>query len=127
MCIVFVFSFIFKYSGSRLIGSIFKGIQGLVGLSIVSHPKCVSVNGIIRFMGSVCLSPKVIPLSGAHCIYLTKKDLITNDQNELSQQILLSVSPLILRLFKVFILLTNADIILMVSDIIWISVVRIVK
>jgi hypothetical protein len=29
--------------------------------------KCVSVNGIIRLMGSVCLGPKVIPLSGTHC------------------------------------------------------------
>ncbi len=26
-----------------------------------------SVNGIIRLIGSVCLGPKVIPLSGAHC------------------------------------------------------------
>ncbi len=29
---------------------------------------CVSVNGIIRLIESVCLGPKVIPLSGAHCI-----------------------------------------------------------
>ncbi len=28
---------------------------------------CVSVNGIIWLMESVCLRPKVIPLSGAHC------------------------------------------------------------
>ncbi len=28
---------------------------------------CVSVNGIIRLVESVCLGPKVIPLSGAHC------------------------------------------------------------
>ncbi len=26
-----------------------------------------SVNGIIRLMGSVCLGPKVIQLSGAYC------------------------------------------------------------
>ncbi len=31
----------------------------------------MSVNGISRFMGSVCLGPKVIPLSGAHCILFT--------------------------------------------------------
>jgi hypothetical protein len=31
---------------------------------------CVSVNGIIRLIESVCLGPKVIPLSGAHCIWL---------------------------------------------------------
>ena len=29
---------------------------------------CVLVNGIIRLIESVCLGPKVIPLSGAHCI-----------------------------------------------------------
>jgi hypothetical protein len=32
--------------------------------------KCLSVNGIIWLMGSVCLGPKVIPLSGAYCIML---------------------------------------------------------
>ncbi len=31
-------------------------------------PKYLSVNGISRLMGSVCLGPKVIQLSGAHCI-----------------------------------------------------------
>jgi hypothetical protein len=35
---------------------------------ILSQPKSVSVNGIIQLMQSVCLGPKVIPLSGAHCI-----------------------------------------------------------
>jgi hypothetical protein len=30
--------------------------------------KCMSVNGIIQLMGSVCIGPKVIPLSGAHCM-----------------------------------------------------------
>ncbi len=30
----------------------------------------VYVNGIIQLMGSVCLGPKVIPLSGAHCLGL---------------------------------------------------------
>jgi hypothetical protein len=38
-------------------------------------PKYVSVIGINRLMGSVCLGPKVIPLSGAHCIMKTKKKL----------------------------------------------------
>ena len=57
--------------GSRIMGSsgywdqIFLGIQGL---STVSRAKRVSVNGIIRLKESVCLGPKVIPLSGAHCI-----------------------------------------------------------
>ena len=50
---------------------IFKGIQGLFCLSTVSQPKCVSVDGIIRLMESVCLGPKVIPLSGLHCISVT--------------------------------------------------------
>jgi hypothetical protein len=40
---------------------------GIQGLSTVSRAKRVSVNGIIRLMESVCLGPKVIPLSGAHC------------------------------------------------------------
>jgi hypothetical protein len=34
-----------------------------------------SVNGIIRLMGSVCIGPKVIPLSGAHCITISKIEL----------------------------------------------------
>jgi hypothetical protein len=38
------------------------------GLSAVSQPKCVSVNGIIQLMESVCLGSKVTPLKGAHCI-----------------------------------------------------------
>jgi hypothetical protein len=40
----------------------------LLGLSTVSQPKCVSINGILPLMESVWLGPKVIPLSGAHCI-----------------------------------------------------------
>jgi hypothetical protein len=43
-------------------GSQLMGIQGVFRLS-----KATSVNGIIRLMESVCLVPKVIPLSGAHC------------------------------------------------------------
>jgi hypothetical protein len=35
--------------------------------STVSQPKCVSVNGIIWLMESVCVGPKVMPLRGAHC------------------------------------------------------------
>jgi hypothetical protein len=56
--------------GSRLIGSFgywdhfSKDLHVLFG---INTKKCVSVNGIIRLMGSVCLGPKVIPLSGAHC------------------------------------------------------------
>jgi hypothetical protein len=61
--------------GSRLMGSFskwvqfFLGIQGLFCLDTVGHPICVLVNGIIQLMGSVCLGPKVIPLSSAHCNY----------------------------------------------------------
>ena len=57
--------------GSRIMGSSGKWGQlflGIQGLSTVSHTKRVLVNGIIRLMESVCLGPKVIPLSGAHCI-----------------------------------------------------------
>jgi len=43
--------------------------------------KCVSVNGIIRLMGSVCLGPKVIPLSGAHCTKV-EHDALTADQDQ---------------------------------------------
>ncbi len=55
--------------GSWLIGSFglwyhfFQDIQDL----FVIHTQVRSVNGIIRVIGSVCLGPKVIPLSGAHC------------------------------------------------------------
>jgi hypothetical protein len=48
-------------------GSIFLRIQGLFFLS---KAMCVLVNGIIRLIESVCLGPKVIPLSGAHCILI---------------------------------------------------------
>ncbi len=40
----------------------FKGIQGLISVK-----QSALVNGIIRLMKSVCLGPKVIPLSDAHC------------------------------------------------------------
>jgi hypothetical protein len=64
--------------GSRIMGSsgywdqIFLGIQGL---STVSHTNRVLVNGIIRLMESVCLGPKVIPLSGAHCSSYNRMDV----------------------------------------------------
>ncbi len=48
----------------RLMGSFFLQIS-MACLQLIL--KWVSVNGIIRLMGSVCLGPKVIPLSGAHC------------------------------------------------------------
>jgi hypothetical protein len=48
-------------------GSIFLGIQGLF---VLGKAMCVLVNGIIRLIESVCLGPKVIPLSGAHCIMI---------------------------------------------------------
>ncbi len=60
--------------GSLLMGSFgywdqfFYGIQGLFGISTVSQQKCVLVNGVIRLLESVCLGPKVIPLSCPHCI-----------------------------------------------------------
>ncbi len=57
--------------GSRLIGSFGYSVQfflGIEGLFVLSKAMCVSVNGIIRLIESVCLGPKVIPLSGAHCI-----------------------------------------------------------
>ena len=51
----------------------FSEVSGLFGLSTVSQPKCVLVNGIIRLTESVCLGPKVTPLYGPHCIlYLFK-------------------------------------------------------
>jgi hypothetical protein len=59
--------------GSQLMGSFgewdqfFLGIKGLFGLSTISQAKCVSVNGIIWLMESVC--PKVIPLGSAHCSF----------------------------------------------------------
>jgi len=57
--------------GSRLIGSFRLWVQfflGIQGLFVLSNAMCVSVNGIIRLIESVCLGPKVIPLSGARCI-----------------------------------------------------------
>ncbi len=57
--------------GSRIMGSSGSWDQLFLGfqcLSTVSHAKRVSVNGIIRLIESVCLGPKVIPLSGAHCM-----------------------------------------------------------
>jgi hypothetical protein len=56
----------------------FYGILGLFGLSKVCQAKCVSVNGIIRLMESVCLDPKVIPLSGTHTVVNTLNGIIVN-------------------------------------------------
>jgi hypothetical protein len=36
-------------------------------VSTVSQAKCVSIIGIIRLTESVCLGPKVIPLSSTQC------------------------------------------------------------
>jgi len=60
---------IFNYSGDYFMGSFYKVAKACLALvqSVKQTPKCVLDNGIIRLMESVCLGPKVIPLSGAHC------------------------------------------------------------
>jgi hypothetical protein len=47
----------------------FLGIKGLFGLNTVIQVKFRLINGFIWLMESVCLGPKVIPLTGAYCIY----------------------------------------------------------
>jgi hypothetical protein len=42
---------------------------------------CVSINGIIRLIESVCLGPKVIPLSGVHC---SISNLVNSGENTLN-------------------------------------------
>jgi hypothetical protein len=42
-------------------------LYGIQGLIGLGKARCLSVNGIIRLMESVRLGPKVIPLSGAPC------------------------------------------------------------
>ncbi len=63
-----------NYSGDRFMGSFYKVAKACLALvqSVNQTPKCVLDNGIIRLMESVCLGPKVIPLSGAHC-YVRKQ------------------------------------------------------
>ncbi len=51
---------------------------------VLGKAMCVSVNGIIRLIESVGLGPKVIPLSGAHCITFdqVETDLQANIKND---------------------------------------------
>ena len=50
----------------------------------------MSVNGIIRLMESVCLGPKVIPLSGAHCtIFCAEQKVYTVELlNEITDNVI---------------------------------------
>jgi hypothetical protein len=77
---------------------------------------CVSVNGIIWLIESVCLGPKVIPLSGAHGIWLLVEgwgswitgDLSAGVANLLPAGIFLPLRPFLnalqifLELFNIF-------------------------
>ncbi len=55
--------FVLQWNHGIIFITIFKACLELI-------PKYLSVNGISRLIGSVCLGPKVIQLSGAHCIVL---------------------------------------------------------
>jgi hypothetical protein len=54
----------------------FYGIQVLFGLSAICQPNCVSVNAIIWLTEPVCLSPKMIPLSGRKNVLYLKPPVV---------------------------------------------------
>jgi hypothetical protein len=76
MFVEFPQSHLTEIQWSPLNGITGNGIIRLMESIFLRYPKpvwpskamCASVNGIIRLMESVFLGPKVIPLSGAHCI-----------------------------------------------------------